>query len=325
MTVAAGETVTMTDFRSGQVSDATGSGANWVTIVGPITATQFRVDETNQVVADDWLIDSNGATCQCVHIENSTEVTFKNGEVREGNAAGGVGAMIWIGSEDTAGGYVFDNNEIHDATVSDGTHTECMYAWSVTDMTLTRNHFYNCPIMDVFITGHGGDGFADDYLVENNVFEEIAGGGNAFQFRDPQPGNCTDPTDPSPGPNNWNVRYNTYVGNWSQGVCQPSGPDGNTFVGNVWLNEGACGTGNTLSYSTFNSAFSSCGTNATSTTLASITAGFTAPGSHDYSITSGSILKNTGNTSDYPTLDKAGSTRYSGSAPDRGAYEFQGA
>ena len=44
-----------------------------------------------------------------------------------------------------------------------------MYAWSVTNLTLKRNHFYHCAIMDVFITG--GD-VANGGYIENNVFEK---------------------------------------------------------------------------------------------------------------------------------------------------------
>ena len=62
-----------------------------------------------------------------------------------------------------------------------------MYAWSVTNLTLKRNHFYHCSVMDVFITG--GD-VANGGFVENNVFEKpwentgrISNSAFAFHFR----------------------------------------------------------------------------------------------------------------------------------------------
>ncbi len=44
-----------------------------------------------------------------------------------------------------------------------------MYVWEVTNLTLKRNQFYNCAIMDVFITGSA---VSNGGFVENNVFEK---------------------------------------------------------------------------------------------------------------------------------------------------------
>ena len=89
-----------------------------------------------------------------------------------------------------------------------GAHTECLYAWSVTNLTLKRNHFYHCAVMDVFITGSNA---ASGGYIENNIFEKpwentgvISNSAYAFHFRNGG--------SPSPDPSNWDFRYNTFVG-----------------------------------------------------------------------------------------------------------------
>ena len=83
-----------------------------------------------------------------------------------------------------------------------------MYAWDVTNLTLKRNHFYHCAVMDVFITGGST---AEGGYIENNVFEKpwsttgnISNSALAFHFRNG--GN------PSPDPSDWDFRYNTFLG-----------------------------------------------------------------------------------------------------------------
>ena len=91
-----------------------------------------------------------------------------------------------------------------------------MYVWQATNLTLKRNHFYRCAIMDVFITGSA---VANGGYIENNVFEKPSPGSLAFHFRN-------GPTDPSPDPNNWDFRYNTFVGPLSLASENPVGPGG---------------------------------------------------------------------------------------------------
>ena len=84
--------------------------------------------------------------------------------------------------------------------------------------------------MDVFITGSA---VSNGGYIENNVFEQPwsstgqLGGGLAFHFRNGG--------DPSPDPNNWDFRYNTFVGPLSISGENPVGSGGMRVIGNVFL------------------------------------------------------------------------------------------
>ena len=56
--------------------------------------------------------------------------------------------------------------------------------------------------------------------------------------------------------------------------------------------------------------------------LATYLAGFTGSGDPGvYSLLAGSVLRDRGNPGNYPAQDRTGATRFSGAAPDLGAYE----
>jgi hypothetical protein len=172
--------------------------------------------------------------------------------------------------------------------------------------------------MDVFITGSD---VSNGGYVENNVFEKpwentgvISNSALAFHFRN---GGA-----PSPDPNNWDFRYNTFVGPLSITPSEnPVGSGGMRVIGNVFLSGAPCGQANTTySYNAFVSG--SCGTNTVTNTLATFLAGFAStadPG--NYTLTSSSVLKDKGTTANYPTQDYSGNARYNGAAPDLGASE----
>jgi hypothetical protein len=195
-----------------------------------------------------------------------------------------------------------------------------MYVWAVTNLTLKRNHFYHCAVMDVFITGND---VANGGYIENNVFEKpwektgvISNSALAFHFR-----NGGSP--PTPDPNNWDFRYNTFVGPLSISTdANPVGSGGMRLVGNVFLADDPCGQPNTTyTYNAFVTGYG-CGTNRITSSLATYLAGFTStadPGT--YSLKASSVLVDKGNPSSYPTTDYVGAARYAGSAPDVGAYE----
>jgi hypothetical protein len=193
-----------------------------------------------------------------------------------------------------------------------------MYAWDVTNLTLKRNHFYHCSVMDVFITG--SDVSTGGY-VENNVFEKpwentgvISNSAYSFHFRNGG--------SPSPDPNDWDFRYNTFVGPLSITTSENQVRSGGMrVIGNVFLSGSPCGQPNTTySYNAFVSG--GCGTNNITNSLATYLAGFTSsadPGT--YSLKPTSVLRDKGNPANYPSSDFAGSPRFTGSAPDLGAYE----
>ena len=225
-------------------------------------------------------------------------------------------SLMWISGSNLT----FENNQIHDAGLPSGSgaHTECMYAQAVTNLTLKRNHFYHCAVMDVFITGSD---VANGGYVENNVFEKpwmstgvISNSALAFQFRNGG--------DPSPDPSNWDFRYNTFVGPLNISSENPVGSGGMRVIGNVFLAADPCGKSNTTyDYNAFVTGFG-CGSHAIVNSLATYLGGFTSTGDPGtYSLLSGSVLRDKGSPASYPSQDIAGRARYSGSAPDLGAYE----
>ncbi len=307
---ASGETVTVSDLENGYYS----GGASNITFLGPVTARTFRSDGGSNIVVDGWRVDCGGCdNVQMFHLESATNVTVRNSDISDNQN----NSLIWIQGTNLT----FENNVIHDAGLPSGSsaHTECMYAWNVTNLTLKRNHFYHCAVMDVFITGssvaHGG-------VVENNIFEkpwsstgQISNTALAFHFR-----NGGSP--PTPDPDNWDFRYNTFVGPLSITTdANPVGAGGMRIIGNAFLAGAPCGHANTTySYNAFVSG--GCGSNNITHSLSTYLAGFTSsadPG--NYSLRSTSVLRDSGNTANYPAQDRTGTARYTGAAPDIGAYE----
>jgi Right handed beta helix region len=308
---ASGERVTVGDLENGHVAGR--GGASNVRFVGPATARTFRSDGADNVLVDRWRVDCGGCTgVQTFHLENANNVTVRNSDI--GNNTDN--SLIWISGSNLR----FENNRVHDAGLrpGSGAHTECMYAWRVTHLTLTRNHFYHCSVMDVFITG--GD-VAQGGVVENNVFEQpweytgrVSRSGFAFHFRNGG--------SPSPDPSNWLFRHNTFVGGLSISTGEnPVGPGGLRVTGNVFLSGAPCGHGNaTYSYNAFVSG--GCGSNSISRPLSAYLAGFTATGDPgNYSLRPNSVLRDRGNPTNHPQRDRSGKLRTG--RPDVGAYEFR--
>jgi chitodextrinase len=307
---ATGETVAVNDFENGYIGSTLG-GSN-INFAGPVTAHTFRSDGTSNVSVDNWTVNCGGCNnIQIFHVEQGTNVKVTNSDISNNQN----NSLIWLNGT----GITFEHDVIHDAGLPAGSpnHTECMYAWAVTNLTLKRNHFYHCSVMDVFITGSA---VSNGGYVENNVFEKpweytgkISSSALAFQFRNGG--------DPSPDPNNWDFRYNTFVGPLNISSENPVGSGGMRVIGNVFLASAPCGLANTTyDYNAFVSG--SCGTHATTASLATYQSGFTStadPG--NYSLNSGSVLRDKGNNGNCPSQDLAGTARYKGAAPDIGAYE----
>ncbi len=303
--------MTVGNFQNGHIAGG-GGGASNINFVGPVTARTFRSDVASNVVVDNWNVDCNGCVNeQIFHLESANNVVVKNSQIQDNTD----NSLIWINGSNIT----FENNSIHDAGLRSGSgaHTECMYVWSVTNLTLKRNHFYHCSVMDVFITGNA---VSNGGYIENNVFEQPwsstgqLGGGLAFHFRNGG--------DPSPDPNNWDFRYNTFKGPLSISGENPIGSGGMRVIGNVFLASVACGKANTTySYNAFVSG--GCGTNSITNSLSTYQSGFVSnadPG--NFALTSGSVLRDKGTPSGYPTLDRAGNARTA--TNDLGAYEYMG-
>jgi hypothetical protein len=302
---ATGEQVTMGEFENG-AWQTNGGGANNLTLIGPVSSRTFQADYISNLTVDGWTVDCGGCVgIQTFHLD-SDNVTVRNSEIRNNTDA----PLIWISGNNLS----FENNRIHDAALnpSSGAHTECMYAWDVTNLTLKRNHFYRCAVMDVFITGSS---VANGGYIENNIFEKPSPGSNAFHFRNGG--------DPSPDPSNWDFRYNTFLGPLSISTSEnPVGSGGMRIIGNAFLSTApSCNQANTTwSHNAFVSG--ACGTGAITNTLTTYLNGFTnttTPGT--YTLTTTSVLIDKGSPTNYPALDLLGTTRYTGAAPDIGADE----
>jgi hypothetical protein len=185
-------------------------------------------------------------------------------------------------------------------------------------------------VMDVFLTGSE---YATDWLVENNVFEPPLGSSgnstNAFAFR------CG--SAPSPSPDNFVMRYNTF-GSTGVQLCAGDSPPtsrGFTVVGNYFATNPPCGLPNTTyGYNITPTGVNNCGgPGAASYAASTINAGFVRVqpftgnqgGSRqpagDYRLLAGSPLADRGHPSAYPALDRLGVTRFVGPAADVGAFE----
>lgn len=187
--------------------------------------------------------------------------------------------MIWINGSNIT----FEHNVIHDALlVNSAAHTECMYVWAVTNLTLKRNNFFNCAVMDVFITGGAT---ANGGFIENNYFANPTGpNGNSFHFRTGG--------DPTPDPSNWDFRYNTFGpgGHLSISSESPVGPGGMRVIGNDFQGDVFCSkAGTVFSYNR--------GCNGITTT------------------------RDQGNPFDFPAFDIDGVARPMGAGPDIGSKE----
>jgi hypothetical protein len=111
--------------------------------------------------------------------------------------------------------------------------------------------------------------------------------------------------------------------------------NGAQIYGNYFATNTPCGVPNTTySYNITPTGVGNCGgTGAMSLAASTINAGFlnyhpfsgnggaNAEPPGDYALNAGSPLLNRGGTSGYPGLDRPGRARYTGSAPDIGAYE----
>ena len=327
---ASGQSVVANDLNLGEWQSchpgANGTTTSWLTLVGPIKTREFHADCSNRVTVDGLDMDAGGAQItQPFHVEDATYFTLRNSKVH--NALNSNAMMVLDGSN-----FVFDRNDIYDdLNNTDGAiHDECFRAQPVTNMTMTRNHFWSCAVMDVFLTGTET---ATNWLVENNVFEAPLGSSgnaaNAFAFRSGG--------SPSPSPDGFVLRYNTFG---SSGVQANQGDNpptaaGFTVVGNYFDTNAPCGLSNTTyAYNITPSGENNCGgTGSQSLSASALRAGFVkyqpytgdqggsaqAPG--NYQLLNGSPLVNRGTTGNYPSLDFTGLARYRGLAPDVGAYE----
>jgi hypothetical protein len=329
----AGDTVTAGAIDLG-IWQSCGAGdstkANWVKLIGPIKSTEFHADCTNQVYVDSLDMDSGGVqiTQPFDAQSGATNFTLKNSKIH--NVLNANAMMVIQG----VGPFVFDNNDIYDDrnNTNGAIHEECLRFQPAQNVTLTRNHIWDCNVMDVFLTGDAGQNLYSNWVVENNIFEPPTGSqGNAdsgFLFRSG--------ADAYAKPDGMILRYNTFITGLVVGetLTNPTA-NGMTFIGNYFELGAPCGMpSTTYSNNVVPTGGTNCGTGAQSFSTASLHSGFVNyhpfsgngganyEASGDYHLLIGSPLKDVGNASSYPTLDRDGVTRFAGAAPDIGAYEL---
>jgi hypothetical protein len=330
--VASGETVTLGTLELGiwqscSPGASSSSTTNWLTIVGPLKSREFHADCSNQITVDNLDMDAGGQQIsQPFQVQaGATNFTLRNSKVH--NALNPNSMMVLGGSN-----FTIDNNDIYDDLNNTGgaIHDECLRAQPVSNMTMSRNHFWSCNVMDVFITDSEQ---ATNWLVENNIFEAPTGSAgnaaNAFAFRSGG--------SPSPSPDGFVLRYNTFgsTGVQANQTDNPPTSRGFTVLGNYFATNAPCGLSNTsYAYNITPTGVNNCGgAGSLSLPLATVIAGFISyrpfsgnsgaspepPG--DYHLLGISPLINKGDPSSYPALDRDGASRYKGTAPDVGAYE----
>ena len=297
-------------------------GGSWLSITGPLTSTQAWMNNSSRVTMTNWDINAQAGSARAVQCDPCSNWILRDSKVHNTMNAN---AQMWI-----AGGPItLDHDEFYDALFNqEGLHTECIYSNNADNVTMTRNHFWSCSTEDVLLTGDVGV-TATNWDVQNNVFEHPLGpNAQAFHFR--SSGGADNQT---PDPDGFIFNYNTFGEDAGMDANQTDNPptsNGLTIIGNIFTDGPPCGLSNTT-YAYNVGVSVGCGTNNTVDTLANILAGFVDPqtggsesgGSNkgDYNLVNGSPAIDHGSPTTYPSLDLSGFSRYSGSAPDNGAYE----
>ena len=306
---ASGETVTVGEMNDGDYHFDPARGGNNITFLGPVTAREFRADHTVGVTVDGWNVTGNGAQItQPFHVGESgtSNFTLRNSKV---HGYMNPNAMVVLNGTN----FVIDHNDIYDDlnNTNGAIHDECFRTQPVSNMTLTRNHFWSCNVMDVFLTGSD---LATNWLVENNVFEAPTGSSanaaNGFAFR------CG--SSPAPVPDGFVMRYNTF-GSTGVQLCGNATSKGFTVMANYFdTNAPSCSAPTVCSFNINGSAAARAGFMAYLPYQGN--GGSTPQISGDYRLRLNSPLIDQGGPV-YPALDFGGVMRYLGLAADVGAYE----
>lgn len=263
----------------------------------------YDIDQTSNITIANFDANAGGTIGQCFHSEGSSTFVAKRGIIHNCSAMNNQGAMIYTsGTNQTFEDLLVYDNFLLDA----GTHTECMYATSVNALTIRRTQMWGCPTEIVFVTGGST---APDYVLENSIFQTPAGpNNNSFKFRT---GGA-----PTPYPTNILMRNNIFsIISGPDSLASASGTSTNNFFkfgGNYCGGAMVC-TGNDTSES--DSSFVAPVWTANSDQAAPSTRG-------NFTITSSSGFRNTGNNGNCPSVDFMGNPRPLGGTCDIGPYEY---
>ena len=311
---------------------------SFLQVSGPFRAERLEVDANGNspanapvesVLVDRFEVDGHGLSGEPVgYLRGAARVTWRNGEIHNNKNM----SLVLADQTASVGGVTnitFDRMRIHDALLDAGSdaHTECLFAQGVNNLRITNSHFYRCAVMDVFITRDPNNNTdAVGGFIENNIFEPpLASGnvccaGNAFHFRNGD--------EPAPDINNWDFRYNLFVGSLSFGgnenVVEGAGL---RVLGNVFLGRSDCKRGATYANNVHGDGSTCGGAGEVASSTTTIRSGYmgyvgSIATNNNWHLNSKSVLLDKGSPSSYPSADRDGKRRFAGRAPDAGPYEF---
>lgn len=232
------------------------------------------------------------------------------------------------GTDYRASSYVtFDGVTIHDGTDNgnkcgdavNGPHVDAMQILGGHFITIRNSTYYNCPTS--CIIGSGFRTGEDNYLIENNFFQQEANPGATLNFSYSSSG------DPDTGAN-MVIRYNTTNGTISTG-CTTTSPSCWKVYGNVTA-MASCNGGAVWTYNAVANGVCTGGGGKTCTpsfvgpTPQSSYGSATIPNFRLNSTDTCAIDAVPTAAGSYPSTDIIGSTRPQGPALDMGAFEFGG-
>jgi hypothetical protein len=215
------------------------------------------------------------------------------------------------GCPNAPSGILIDGVTFHDYTRTDAkAHDECLEVFPATGLTLRRNRFRNCAIMDLLISGYAGIQ-PRDILIENNYFDRPGAQASALSsgfysvYIDSRAGSSLQ---------NILIRNNSALATMYVATAGVS-VNNVSFIANIGPRSPRhCYEGVTFAYNVWDGA--RCGT-----TDRLAPPGFVNPATLDLRLLPHAAAINHGDPTSYPRVDIFGTRRPQGGLPDAGAYE----